>query len=109
VWRYIQGRHLHTEIIPALSLSIVHLSLEESVGREEEGRKFCLIMIRIYDPAVILCVMNTVVDCCSNGSSGIGMGGTRTGLIWLRLGTGGGHLKRGNEPSGSVKCGKFLD
>jgi len=35
--------------------------------------------------------------------------GTWTGLIWLRIGTGGGHLYRGNEPSGSIKCGKFLD
>ena len=25
-----------------------------------------------------------------------------TGLIWLRMGT-------GNEPSGSIKCGEFLD
>jgi len=30
--------------------------------------------------------------------------GTWTGLIWLRTGTG----KRGNEPSGSIKCGYFL-
>jgi hypothetical protein len=29
------------------------------------------------------------------------------GLIWLRLGTG--ACKCGNEPSGSIKCGKFLD
>ena len=26
------------------------------------------------------------------------------GLIWLRVGTGG-----SNEPSGSIKCGEFLD
>ena len=26
------------------------------------------------------------------------------GLIWLRIGTSDGH-KRGNEPSGSIKCG----
>jgi hypothetical protein len=32
-----------------------------------------------------------------------------TGLIWLRIGTGGGLFKDGNEPSGSVKCGEFLD
>jgi hypothetical protein len=30
-----------------------------------------------------------------------------TGLDWLRIETGGGHC--GNEPSGSIKCWKFLD
>jgi len=35
--------------------------------------------------------------------------GAWTGLIWLRTGTGGGHCKRGNEPSGSIKCGDVLD
>jgi hypothetical protein len=30
-----------------------------------------------------------------------------TGLIWLRLGTG--TCECGNEPSGSIKCGEFLD
>jgi len=66
-------------------------------------------MIGIYDPAVILDIWNTVVDCCSYGSSGSVMGGTRTGMIWFRIGTGGGHLKRGNEPSDAIQCGKFLD
>jgi hypothetical protein len=32
-----------------------------------------------------------------------------TGLIWLRIGTGEGSFKRGNELSGSIKCGEFLD
>jgi hypothetical protein len=31
--------------------------------------------------------------------------GVRTGQIWLRIGTG----ECGNERSGSIKCGKFLD
>ena len=31
-----------------------------------------------------------------------------TGWRWLRIGTGGRHLY-GNEPSGSIKCGEFLD
>jgi len=35
--------------------------------------------------------------------------GAWTGLIWLRKGTGVGLFKRDNEPSGSVKCGEFLD
>jgi len=35
-------------------------------------------------------------------------GGARTGLIWLRIGTGGGYCKCGNEPSVSIKCGEFL-
>jgi len=35
--------------------------------------------------------------------------GTSTGLTWLRTGTGGGPSKCGNEPSGSIKCGEFLD
>jgi hypothetical protein len=34
---------------------------------------------------------------------------TWTGLIWHRIGTGGGHFECGNEPSGSIKCGEFLD
>jgi hypothetical protein len=34
--------------------------------------------------------------------------GKWTGLMWFRVGTGGGHLKCGNEPSGSIKCGEFL-
>jgi hypothetical protein len=32
-----------------------------------------------------------------------------TGLIWIRIGTGDGHCKTGNEPSGSINCGEFLD
>ena len=36
--------------------------------------------------------------------------GTWTGLIWLRLGKGGGlFFERGNEPSYSIKCGEFHD
>jgi hypothetical protein len=31
-----------------------------------------------------------------------------TGLIWLRIGTGGSIWKRGGEPSGSIKSGEFL-
>jgi hypothetical protein len=31
--------------------------------------------------------------------------GMRTGLGWLRIGTGAGD----GEPSGSIKCGEFLD
>jgi hypothetical protein len=31
------------------------------------------------------------------------------GLIWLRIGTGGCLLARGNEPSDFIKCGEFLD
>jgi hypothetical protein len=35
---------------------------------------------------------------------------TWTGLIWLRIGTGGaGSCECGNEPSGSIKRGEFLD
>jgi len=33
----------------------------------------------------------------------------RTGSICLRIGTGGGHCECGNERSGSIKCGEFLD
>jgi hypothetical protein len=33
----------------------------------------------------------------------------RIGLIWLRIGTGGCSCECGNEPSGSLKCGEFLD
>jgi hypothetical protein len=33
---------------------------------------------------------------------GVGGGGAWTGLIWLRIGC-------GNEPSGSIKRGEFLD
>jgi hypothetical protein len=35
--------------------------------------------------------------------------GAWTGLIWLRIGTGGGTCDCGNEPSSSIKCGEFLD
>ena len=38
-------------------------------------------------------------------------GGAWTGLIWLRIGTGDGHLYIGkcvNEPSGSIKAGNLL-
>jgi hypothetical protein len=35
--------------------------------------------------------------------------GAWTGFIWLRIGTGGGQCECGNEPSGSIKCGEFLD
>jgi len=36
-------------------------------------------------------------------------GGTWTGLIWLRIGTREGSCDCGNEPSGSINCGEFLD
>ena len=32
-----------------------------------------------------------------------------TGSSLLRIGRGGGHLECVNEPSGSIKCGEFLD
>ena len=35
--------------------------------------------------------------------------GIWTGLGWPRIGTGGGGFECGNEPSGSIKCGQFLD
>ena len=35
--------------------------------------------------------------------------GVWNGSSWLRIGTGGGHCKAGNEPSGSFKRGEFLD
>ena len=35
--------------------------------------------------------------------------GIWTGLGWPRIETGGGRSECGNEPSGSVKCGEFLD
>ena len=35
--------------------------------------------------------------------------GIRTELGWLRIGKVADACECGNEPSGSVKCGKFLD
>ena len=35
--------------------------------------------------------------------------GIWTGLIWLRIGTGGGTCECGYETSGFIKCGAFLD
>jgi hypothetical protein len=35
--------------------------------------------------------------------------GVWTGSSWLRIGTGSGTCECGNEPSGSIKCGEFLD
>jgi hypothetical protein len=32
-----------------------------------------------------------------------------TGSIWLRIETYAGTCESGNEPSGSIKCGEFLD
>ena len=32
-----------------------------------------------------------------------------TGWSWLRIGTGGGRFECGDELSGSIKCGEFLD
>jgi hypothetical protein len=31
------------------------------------------------------------------------------GLIWIIIGTGGERCECGNGPSGSIKCGEFLD
>jgi hypothetical protein len=39
----------------------------------------------------------------------VGYGEAWTGLIWLRIGTGGWHFKRGDETSGSIKCGEIID
>jgi hypothetical protein len=36
-------------------------------------------------------------------------GGAWTGSILLRTGTGGGCCEYGDEPSGSIKCGEFLE
>jgi hypothetical protein len=36
-------------------------------------------------------------------------GGAWTGSIWLKIGTGGGSCKCGDEPSGSIKCGEILE
>ena len=35
--------------------------------------------------------------------------GVCTGSSWLRLGQVAGSCECGNEPSGSIKCGEFLD
>ena len=35
--------------------------------------------------------------------------GMWTGLGWPRIETGGERFECGNEPSGAVKCGEFLD
>ena len=35
--------------------------------------------------------------------------GVWTELIWLRIWTDGGTCEWGNEPSGSIRCGEFLD
>jgi hypothetical protein len=35
--------------------------------------------------------------------------GAWTGLIWLRIGNVAGCCECGNEPSGSIKHGEFLD
>jgi hypothetical protein len=32
-----------------------------------------------------------------------------TGFIWLRIGPVAGSCEHGNETSGSIKCGEFLD
>jgi hypothetical protein len=32
-----------------------------------------------------------------------------TGCIWLRIGSSGGLCEHGDEPSGSIKGGEFLD
>jgi hypothetical protein len=34
---------------------------------------------------------------------------TMTGMFWLRLGTAGGCFEFRNEPSGSIKCEKFVN
>jgi hypothetical protein len=35
--------------------------------------------------------------------------GVWTGSSWLRIETGGGTCECGNEQSGSIKCGEFID
>jgi len=39
----------------------------------------------------------------------VGCEGAWTGLMWPGYGHVAGICKRGNEPSGSIKCGEFLD
>jgi hypothetical protein len=36
-------------------------------------------------------------------------GGAQTGLIWLRMGQVASSCVYGDEPSGSIKCGEFLE
>jgi hypothetical protein len=66
-------------------------------------------MIFILFNYAVACERDSQVLLPVLGSSGSGVGGARTGLIWLRIGTGGRYCKCGNEPSGSIKCGEFLD
>ena len=40
---------------------------------------------------------------------GQGGRGASTGLMWLRIWTGGGLFEYDNQPSGSITCGEFLD
>jgi hypothetical protein len=35
--------------------------------------------------------------------------GVWAGLRWLRIETSAGHFECGNEPSGTIKCGEFLE
>jgi hypothetical protein len=39
----------------------------------------------------------------------LGGGGPPPGLIGLRIGTGGGCCVYGDEPSGCIKCGEFVE
>ena len=39
----------------------------------------------------------------------VGSGEAWTGSSWPRTGKGGGTCECGDEPSGSIKCGEFLD
>jgi hypothetical protein len=39
----------------------------------------------------------------------VGEGGVWTGASWLRIGQMAGTCECGNEPSGSIDCGEFLD
>jgi hypothetical protein len=32
-----------------------------------------------------------------------------TGLMWLKIGTGGGSCECGNELAGFIKCGEYFD
>jgi hypothetical protein len=36
-------------------------------------------------------------------------GRARIGIVWLRIGPAAGSCENGYEPSGSIKCGEFLD
>jgi hypothetical protein len=112
-----EWRKLHNEELNDLycSLNVIQviklrsLRRERHVARMGERRGVFRVLVRKPEGKTPLGRPRSWEDKYEDGSAGSEMWGAWTGLIWRGIGQVAGTYECGNEPSGSIKCGEFLD